>query len=328
MQPSIADDQKIDAAAVPEKSQCESARDKKSSTDEGALETVDPSSMLSNVEKDSTSSKDKSSRQDHFNSIAQEKKEKQAEQSPSESTDSGVVSPSSCSVCSQESQNPKHHTALEEDKVECPPGESKKSGTGQDIVNKGAYPSTALSSRSDIASAPAFHATSSTFNKPPSRVVPRKPTQSKTQTKRPAARKRSNSVPMYAASDPKAFLLADVSSSKASHLRRGKWTVEEETYVARVIRDFNNGFLDAPAGTTLRTYLSDKLNCDPMRITKKFTGDSCIGKRVFHPAARCAANAAVIDKAQVSILPSVVLKTTKFAGRSSLTNFHLLNRAS
>ena len=108
----------------------------------------------------------------------------------------------------------------------------------------------------------------------------------------------------------------------------GKWTVEEETYVARVIRDFNNGFLDAPAGTTLRTYLSDKLNCDPMRITKKFTGDSCIGKRVFHPAARCAANAAVIDKAQVSILPSVVLKTTKFAGRSSLTNFHLLNRAS
>ena len=70
MQPSIADDQKIDAAAVPEKSQCESARDKKSSTDEGALETVDPSSMLSNVEKDSTSSKDKSSRQDHFNSIA------------------------------------------------------------------------------------------------------------------------------------------------------------------------------------------------------------------------------------------------------------------
>ena len=72
------------------------------------------------------------------------------------------------------------------------------------------------------------------------------------------------------------------SSKKGSRLRRGKWTVEEEAYVARVIQDFNSGFLDAPAGTTLRTYLSEKLQCDPMRITKKFTGDACIGKRVFH----------------------------------------------
>lgn len=82
--------------------------------------------------------------------------------------------------------------------------------------------------------------------------------------------------------------------------RRGKWTAEEEAYVARVIQDFNSGFLDAPAGTTLRTFLSDKLNCDPMRITKKFTGEACIGKRVFHPAIRSPSNAAAIDKAQVS----------------------------
>jgi hypothetical protein len=94
------------------------------------------------------------------------------------------------------------------------------------------------------------------------------------------------------------------SSSKSkpgASLRRGKWTVEEEAYVARVIQDFNSGFLNAPAGTTLRSYLSDKLQCDPMRITKKFTGDACIGKRVFHPAVRSAANAATIDKAQVSL---------------------------
>ena len=84
-----------------------------------------------------------------------------------------------------------------------------------------------------------------------------------------------------------------------SGLRRGKWTVEEETYVARVIQDFNSGFLDAPAGTTLRTYLSEKLKCDPMRITKKFTGEACIGKRVFHPAVRTASNSEAIDKAQV-----------------------------
>lgn len=84
-------------------------------------------------------------------------------------------------------------------------------------------------------------------------------------------------------------------------LRRGKWTVEEETYVARVIQDFNSGFLNAPAGTTLRSYLSEKLQCDPMRITKKFTGDSCIGKRVFHPAVRNPSNAAAIDKAQAEL---------------------------
>lgn len=83
-------------------------------------------------------------------------------------------------------------------------------------------------------------------------------------------------------------------------LRRGKWTVEEEAYVARVIQDFNSGYLNAPAGTTLRSYLSEKLHCDPMRITKKFTGDACIGKRVFHPAVRCPSNTAAIDKAQVS----------------------------
>jgi hypothetical protein len=85
-------------------------------------------------------------------------------------------------------------------------------------------------------------------------------------------------------------------------LRRGKWTVEEEAYVARVIQDFNSGFLDAPAGTTLRTFLSEKLKCDPMRITKKFTGDACIGKRVFHPAVRTAHNSATIDTAQVRLV--------------------------
>ena len=90
--------------------------------------------------------------------------------------------------------------------------------------------------------------------------------------------------------------------SKGTPRRRGKWTVEEEEYVARVIQDFNSGFLNAPAGYTLRSYLSDKLQCDPMRITKKFTGESCIGKRVFHPAVRSTANATAIDKAQVCLV--------------------------
>ena len=88
-------------------------------------------------------------------------------------------------------------------------------------------------------------------------------------------------------------------SRTGTTLRRGKWTVEEEAYVARVIQDFDSGFLNAPFGTNLRSYLSDKLQCGPMRITKKFTGDACIGKRAFRPAVKSASNTATIDKAQV-----------------------------
>nr|EWM28900.1 hypothetical protein Naga_100822g1 [Nannochloropsis gaditana] len=65
--------------------------------------------------------------------------------------------------------------------------------------------------------------------------------------------------------------------------RRGKWTPEEEVYVNRVTEAFHQGLLPLAAGTTLRSYLADKLNCDPMRITKKFSGVGSIGKCIFHP---------------------------------------------
>ena len=48
-------------------------------------------------------------------------------------------------------------------------------------------------------------------------------------------------------------------------------------------RVVSNSCVACPAGTTLRSYLSEKLHCDPMRITKKFAGDASIGKRVFTP---------------------------------------------
>eukprot|EP00617_Octactis_speculum_P018666 CAMPEP_0185751610 /NCGR_PEP_ID=MMETSP1174-20130828/10385_1 /TAXON_ID=35687 /ORGANISM="Dictyocha speculum, Strain CCMP1381" /LENGTH=456 /DNA_ID=CAMNT_0028428663 /DNA_START=84 /DNA_END=1454 /DNA_ORIENTATION=+ len=68
-----------------------------------------------------------------------------------------------------------------------------------------------------------------------------------------------------------------------NRLRKGKWTPEEEDYTARLIQCFNSGILILPEGTTLRSYLAAKLNCDPMRITKKFTGSETLGKRVYHP---------------------------------------------
>ena len=61
-------------------------------------------------------------------------------------------------------------------------------------------------------------------------------------------------------------------------LRRGKWTNEEELYANRLIQEFKAGLLPLTDGTTLRTFLSKLLNCDPMRISKKFVGMNCIGK--------------------------------------------------
>ena len=82
-----------------------------------------------------------------------------------------------------------------------------------------------------------------------------------------------------------------------SGLRRGKWTAEEEAYVERIIHDFENGLLPVGVGVTLRSYLSEKLNCDPMRITKKFTGSASIGKRIFHPCERTPATADSLARA-------------------------------
>lgn len=57
---------------------------------------------------------------------------------------------------------------------------------------------------------------------------------------------------------------------------------EEEEYTMRIIQHFRTGLLSLPDGHTLRSYLAEKLNCDPMRITKKFSGASCLGKRVYN----------------------------------------------
>ena len=56
---------------------------------------------------------------------------------------------------------------------------------------------------------------------------------------------------------------------------------EEEAYSTAVIRHFRSGLLRIEDGMTLRGFLAEKLNCDPMRITKKYAGAACLGKRTF-----------------------------------------------
>ncbi len=64
-------------------------------------------------------------------------------------------------------------------------------------------------------------------------------------------------------------------------LRRGKWTPEEERFAKAIIDAFEKGIIHGcENGCTLRAYLSRKLHCQPMRISKKYAGKS-IGKQVF-----------------------------------------------
>lgn len=56
---------------------------------------------------------------------------------------------------------------------------------------------------------------------------------------------------------------------------------EEERYAQAINKAFEEGSLQGVEnGCTLRSYLSEKLHCAPMRISKKFVGKS-IGKQVF-----------------------------------------------
>mmetsp|Transcript_29486 Transcript_29486/g.70872 ORF Transcript_29486/g.70872 Transcript_29486/m.70872 type:complete len:673 (-) Transcript_29486:64-2082(-) len=80
---------------------------------------------------------------------------------------------------------------------------------------------------------------------------------------------------------PPPALASGGGKKKGPPLRRGKWTQEEEAYANRLIQEFKAGLLPLTDGTTLRTFLSKLLNCDPMRISKKFVGSNCIGKQVF-----------------------------------------------
>lgn len=94
---------------------------------------------------------------------------------------------------------------------------------------------------------------------------------------------------------------SNVNHNKDMVLRSGKWTPEEELYANILIELFEEGCVDefekkmnrnfdprndddnvfkVSNGMTLRAYLSKKLFCSPMRISKKFAGRG-IGKLVY-----------------------------------------------
>ena len=62
---------------------------------------------------------------------------------------------------------------------------------------------------------------------------------------------------------------------KQRGLRVGAWSDEEVAYAERVSDLYRQGKLpNCPDGTTLRSLLATLLNCQPMRISKKYSGEA------------------------------------------------------
>ncbi|KAL7456790.1 hypothetical protein ACHAWC_008263 [Mediolabrus comicus] len=91
------------------------------------------------------------------------------------------------------------------------------------------------------------------------------------------------------------------SLAKKDGLRKGKWLEEEEEYTSRVIHHFGSGIFVLPEGKTLRAFLADKLQCDPMRITKKFAGAACLSKKIHSLSGRSEFTPREIETARLEI---------------------------
>ena len=70
--------------------------------------------------------------------------------------------------------------------------------------------------------------------------------------------------------------------------RAGRWTTEEVAYVELLITEFEAGILPLTNGTMLRMFIAAVLNCDRMRVSKKFAkrgprkkATDSMGKHVF-----------------------------------------------
>jgi hypothetical protein len=76
---------------------------------------------------------------------------------------------------------------------------------------------------------------------------------------------------------------------------------EEEEYATRFIHYFSSGLLTLPEGKTLRASLAEKLHCDPMRITKKYAGASCLGSKISKLSERPTFSPQDIEMARLEI---------------------------
>lgn len=59
--------------------------------------------------------------------------------------------------------------------------------------------------------------------------------------------------------------------------------------------------ISLPQGATLRSYLAEKLNCDPMRVTKKYAAATVLGRRFDHFIDRKQPTVAELQMARVEL---------------------------
>jgi hypothetical protein len=69
-------------------------------------------------------------------------------------------------------------------------------------------------------------------------------------------------------------------NSPNSMVRKGKWSVDEHKYANMMMKQFQAGALPLVDGLHLRGFIASLLQCDPLRVTKKYAGQS-IGKQNF-----------------------------------------------
>ncbi|DAZ95576.1 TPA: hypothetical protein N0F65_006062 [Lagenidium giganteum] len=64
-------------------------------------------------------------------------------------------------------------------------------------------------------------------------------------------------------------------------VRKGKWSADEHKYANMMMKQFQLGALPLVDGLHLRGFISSLLQCDPLRVTKKYAGHA-IGKQNFY----------------------------------------------
>ncbi|KAK1945400.1 hypothetical protein P3T76_002448 [Phytophthora citrophthora] len=62
--------------------------------------------------------------------------------------------------------------------------------------------------------------------------------------------------------------------------RKGKWSIDEHKYADLLMKQFKLGALPLADGLHLRVFMANMLQCDPLRVTKRYVGQA-IGKQNF-----------------------------------------------
>jgi hypothetical protein len=76
------------------------------------------------------------------------------------------------------------------------------------------------------------------------------------------------------------FVFREGKRRSNSGARKGKWSIDEHKYANMMMKQFQLGALPLLDGLHLRVFIANLLQCDPLRVTKKYAGQA-IGKQNF-----------------------------------------------